>query len=385
MEAQESSKRRRPVRMLSWRPLMLWYGTAFVFCIAGAFAHDKLFTTEIWRRWAETKYDPGLLHLTPVWSDVGRAVVGLWLSILGLIWLDVVSSRHERRINELRLAPYELVTMSVLWTCALFFAYYVLPVNFFFECTSLVSTGFIKGPVQFSLGEVWWSYVLYSPYVIGLWVGMVYPIFFFFVRSIRADYGRWIALDRNAEEIDSENADESTVTEVWDLWLRRYHVLKNVAVHYVPVLIFISVLVIFEKMIFHVSATRHGDDYGLAALSLMLLPAAVITAIVFTMLYSRQREQTEVWFSNVADLAERRHDRKLRAAAHEKLAQLDTHSDLKFLWNVLTSRGILLTFIFGIGNIALQYAFPTVLQAFTGTGAPVQATSQPSAAYHRKR
>ncbi|MEA2688264.1 MAG: hypothetical protein QOD51_871, partial [Candidatus Eremiobacteraeota bacterium] len=229
----------RPV--LTWPQIYLWYGTAFVLCVIGAVFHDSLFRTDIWNKWAETRAGSALIPIRPVWSDIGRASAGLVFSMFGVAQLQIMAQR--RQISGLCLARYELVILSVATTSALFFALYVLPANFFIECTGLVSSGVIKGPVTFTFPDIWKSYVLYLPYVLGLWLGMVFPVFFFFLRSIRHDVRSWKALSENARQV-RQRTGQDALDEVWRLWLRRYHVLKDVATHYVPVLTFVAALLV---------------------------------------------------------------------------------------------------------------------------------------------
>jgi hypothetical protein len=337
----------------------LWYATAFALCVIGAFAHDRLFTLDIWNKWAATRYTAGSSHLLPVWADIGRAALGFLVSFWGLQWLDVVSERDDRKIGEFGFAPHEVVMTSVAVTVALFFAYYVLPVNFYFECQSLVSAGVISRSVAFTPYDIWKSYVLYSPYVLGLWVGMVYPVFFFFIRSIRTDYVVWKLSGATARTIAGRTT-KKDIDQVWTSWLGRHHVLKQVAEHYVPVVTFVLLLIIFESAFFHVSATRTGDRSGLAALSLMLLPALIISAILFTRLYASERKATETWLEKVV---KRSPDFPVRSAAQQKIRELETFSDLKFFLGVVSSRGYTLVVCLAVTNLALGSLFPNVWQS----------------------
>src|ERR1700760_2134192 len=134
--------------------------------------HDVLFTSDAWNQWAATRYAPGSWHLSPVWSDIGRALTGFLLSMVGLQWLEIMPASYPRTINGMRLAPYELVLISVAVTSALFFAYFVLPSNFYMESIGRAASGVLKTSAPIAYGDVWRSYALYSPYVLGLWLGM---------------------------------------------------------------------------------------------------------------------------------------------------------------------------------------------------------------------
>jgi hypothetical protein len=294
--------------------------------------------------------------------------------MFGVAQLQIMAQR--RQMSGLRLARYELVILSVATTSALFFALYVLPANFFIECTGLVSSGVIKGPVTFTFPDIWKSYVLYLPYVLGLWLGMVFPVFFFFLRSIRHDVRSWKALSENARQV-RQRTGQDALDEVWRLWLRRYHVLKDVATHYVPVLTFVAALLVLEWCLFHVSATSMGDASGAVAMSLMLLPALLISLIVFTRLYANELEQTENWLREMAD---QRDDPALESAASEKLKELESYSSSNFFWAVLGSRGYVIMVAFVIANASVTNALPTIWQTVTGTHSGSQITAQPTPA-----
>jgi hypothetical protein len=346
-------------RTLTWRHLYVWYVVAFALCVIGAVGHDYLFTPDVWKRWAELRARPTALGMSPMWSDIARAGVGFVLSMLGLQWLDVMSERHARTLNRLRFSRAEIVLISVAVTAALFFAFSVLPSSFFIECLQLVSTGAIKAAVPFTYGEIWRSYAAYAPYVLGLWLGMVFPIFFFFLRSIRDDVQLWSKLSADVERFD-DRTDRDALDAVWLLWLERRDVLKVIATHYLPVLTFVGMLLLLEKLAFRVSSTTTGEVSGLAAMSLMLLPASVISLYVFTVRYAREYHRTERWLRDFKEHA--RGDPALTSAALEKINALEAHSSMGFFWVVLLSRGYVLGICFALVNFAFANSVPSIFQ-----------------------
>lgn len=357
---QSSATRTSKATTFTWRAVWIWYTAAFAFCIIGALAHDRLFTSDIWNAWAATRTGSSV-HLLPLWSDIGRAAVGFVLSFWTLQSLDIVSENDETKIDSVAFSPHELVVTAVAVTAALFSAYYVLPANFYLECRDLVSANLISRSVTFTPGDIWKSYVLYSPYVLGLWLGMVYPVFFFFIRRIRTDYAVWKFSGESARTVAGRPT-KKAIDVVWTSWLGRHRVLKRVAAHYLPVLTFAVFLVIFEEAFFHVSATRIGDGSGLAALSLMLLPALVISTILFTKQYARERKQTQTWLENVANESAG----YVWSDANQKLRELESFSDVRFFWGVVASRGYTLVICLAVANLALGSFLPNVWQSLKG-------------------
>jgi hypothetical protein len=120
-----------------------------------------------------------------------------------------------------------------------------------------------------------------------------------------------------------------------------------------------------------------GDASGAVAMSLMLLPALLISLIVFTRLYANELEQTENWLREMAD---QRDDPALESAASEKLKELESYSSSNFFWAVLGSRGYVIMVAFVIANASVTNALPTIWQTVTGTRSGSQIMAQPTPA-----
>jgi len=340
----------------SWRTLIVpWYLISLALCLLGAIGHDWLFPPEVWNEWAASQAPLKVAHLPPLWCDNGRAFVAFSLALCGIRWLEVSSERRGGTLESMELARYEVAIISAAGTTVLFFAYYALPANFYLECTKLVAAGRIHA-TPFTFGQIWLSYVLYSPYVIGLWLGIVFPIFFFLIRSVRDDVREWKNTCESVRRTESTGA--TALEEVWRCWHRKYDILKIIATHYVPLVIFILLLSVFERSLFAASATALGEGVGSAAMYAMLLAALAISVAVFALYYARERGAIENWLRSFRD---KNKDSPLENAAAEKLKELENYSELNFFWAVLTSRGFVLTFLFGVANTSLGNVMPSLL------------------------
>ena len=337
-------------------------------CVVGAVLHDYLFATPIWRQWASIEQARNHIALPLLWSDVLRAAAGAALSILGLRWLDVTSELEGRTINALRLARYEWISSLTAIVVAVYIAYFALPKNFFKTCADLVASRTIDGPLP-PYGDISASYILYSPYVLGLWLGMLFPVCLFFIRSILDDRRTWRSLGDSSGDYPDQH-DKAALEKVWLSWVKRYDVLKLVATHYVAVVIFLAVLLLLEIYLFHSSATPLGEGLGGIAMLVMFFAALVASALMFDTPYAKERARTEVWLRNFWTRCD---DEGLKLLVSEKLKQLEEYSELDFLWAVLKSRGYTLTLCVSILYVSFVNWLPSIGPPFSvGEKTPIQ-------------
>lgn len=370
MAGAESSILRQPktarAQRLTWRNVYFWYGAAFFSCVIGAYLHDSVFTSDIFEQWAILRSSDATFHLTRTWSDILRASGALIASLFALRQMDALSGNHRRAFNYKSIGKLELALIAVAVTAALFVAFDVLPTHFYIGLVTLISQHTLITSEPFTYTDIWHSYVPYSFYVIGLWLGMAFPVFFFLVRSIDEDRRHWKRLGDDASSAARETTTEA-LSALMNTWHDRRLILLEVATHYVSVLIPLAILILLEAFFFKGSATAFADRAGYIALSLMLLPALAISTGVFSVLYVRELKNTEDGLRSFIARCGRKNE-TVKAAAHKHLEELEKCSVLDFISSVLKTRNCVLIIIVSFGQFfVFSLWLPTKIPVFTKT------------------
>ncbi len=179
----------QPRDAITWRSILLWYVGAIALAVAGSYLAYGPFTSDSWRHWAEST------RTNVVFLDTSRVVIAALLALFALHNLDVIPSlaSRRRRINSRRLERNEWIVVGVFAALFVLCAYYVLPENFkhlyALQIKSHQVTPSVSDPLSF--GQIFGPYFPYSLYVAGLWLGIVFPVLFFLIRSVRCDLDAW--------------------------------------------------------------------------------------------------------------------------------------------------------------------------------------------------
>ncbi len=305
-------------KRISWPEILGWYIAMLGICIVTAYLHDVVFTSPIWEEWAKLRSATTLIHLTRFPADSLRAASALVASLFALYMMDAVTQGKRRIINRRELGRFEFAVTSAAISSALLIAFGILPLHFYADLVQLVQDGKLPPYSAVHLGEIYKVYFPYSFYVMALWLGMAFPVALFFARSIRADREQWKADSKQMPEVAS--FDQPALDELMGTWYKRFRILKEVATHYVAVLVPLTFLIVLEEKVFQVAASQFAERSGYAALSLMLLPALVTSLFVFGILYAIEFGRVKKFLETVD---EETTDKALKSNISQKIFELE--------------------------------------------------------------
>ena len=275
----------QPGEVITWRSILFWYGAAIALAVAGSYLAYGPLTSDSWHRWAVST------RTNVVFLDTSRVVIAALLALFALHNLDVIPSlaSRRRRINGRFLEPYERIVVGVFVALFLLCAYYVLPENFkhlyALQIANHQVTPSVSDPLSF--GEIFGPYIPYSLYVAGLWLGIVFPVLFFLIRSVRYDLHAWKRL-QGALDVIVPN-DKLTRSAVASLVIASNDVLsllKESAGRYLPIFLVVITMVLVEELSpLKRSVLEQSADIGKLLLWLLWIPTLIVSIALFTILY----------------------------------------------------------------------------------------------------
>jgi hypothetical protein len=306
-----------------------WYLGALSFSVAGTkLAYSELLSSAAWRCWS----GPG------AWKrDSMLAFVAALLAMF-LLW-NMQAFSAEQKGRKSRFIPshlygYEWVLLAAAVFFLLIYNFRIVPNKFREELparmSSLSNTFYVAGDsfsgslhagvlslsqepsecrdLESKIGidyyhQIIRPYYVYIFYSIGFWVAIVMPIFLFLVRCVSADWGQWKERRRSLGECVSKACDVKDWgvqdrTEVFErllLSLQDYVVgLKGVAEQYVPVLLGVSLLLLYYQMTpSSQTVTDLSVEYGKFAVWLLLGPALLTCIIIVALGYQNAAHKAE--------------------------------------------------------------------------------------------
>jgi hypothetical protein len=143
-------------------------------------------------------------------------------------------------------------------------------------------------------------YFPYLLHVLGLWGGIVVPIFLLLVRSVSADWDQW---EENRTKLERfvlkaqqpEIKDRIIVFDGLLVSLQDYVVaLKGVAEQYVPILLGVSLILLYEQITpSSETVTPAAIEFGKLAVWLLLGPALLTCIVIVALGYQKAAHEAE--------------------------------------------------------------------------------------------
>src|ERR1700733_1859334 len=147
--------------------------------------------------------------------------------------------------------------------------------------------------------QIFRPYFPYLGYTSGLWIGIAFPVLLFLIRGALEDRAasaeRWSRLDRAAAAAESSTPlpDIHTFEELFVSFQNHVAGLKAISERYVPVLLAISITLIYEQLTpSHETATPQAVDSAKIALWAILGPAAAFCISMAAVGYQRASRMT---------------------------------------------------------------------------------------------
>lgn len=282
-------------KALTWRTVFAWYLIALALCIAGTYlAYSGPLSSDSWRQWGAQS------GVYPPTYDALRAVFSAGLALFALYCLGVVSDAEDpskRNIGTLTLSKNERWLVALVILLTVIFAFFFLPFRFQNNYWTLLQQHEVRPRVgdPLSFRQIWQPYWFpYSLYVCGLWLGMVAPVLFVLVRSIGWD---WPQLRNQESQL---RLDEGAPVNVQTVFGFRHssteylESLKSTATRYIALFLIIITMMLLEQLTYlHCSVSEEASDWGKALLWLLLVPAFLISIVVFMFSYESGKKKSE--------------------------------------------------------------------------------------------
>lgn len=312
----------------------IWYLVALVCSSAGSrLAYSDLLASEAWQCWSSRT----------AWKrDSALAAVATLLAIF-LLW-NMRAFTREQRTSKEPFAPssfhrYEWMLLAVATILLLALNFFILPHSFRLglqERMALLSQkpgcNDLSQVVPYDFQQILRPYFPYLLHVLGLWVGIVMPIFLFLIRCVSCDWDQWKE-NRSKLETYVLKAQKSTIhnrVEVFDglsVSLQDYVVaLKGIAEQYVPILLGVSLILLYEQITPSVeTVTPAAVDIGKLAVWLLLGPALLACIVIVALGYQKAAHKAELGLRALVGTSPRIED--------EDLLKRITEARSKLIWD----------------------------------------------------
>jgi hypothetical protein len=311
-----------------------WYSVSLGLSIAGTYlAYSDALGSKAWQCWTSPT----------AWKrDSALAVVATALVIF-LLW-NMGTFAIGRKTPKTLFIPsnfrlYEWLLLGTAGLLLLVLNFLVLPGIFRADLHAKLSV-LAASPGCSDLSKVFaddYRQIVrpYIPYVLnplGLWVGIVMPIFLQLIRSVFKDLRVWRI---NRARLDSyvskaKRVGDTNGTSIFNglvISLQNYVVaLKAIAEEYVPILLGVSLILLYEQITPTVATTTSFSvDLGKFAVWLLLGPALVTCIVIVALGYQRATQRTEVALKALA--------RNPSSAADSDLVKRIAETRSKLIWD----------------------------------------------------
>jgi hypothetical protein len=268
-------------------------------------AYSDLLSSEAWQCWS-----------TPTaWKrDSALAVVATLLAIF-LLWnmqaFGAEQIGKKGRFVPSHLKRYEWAIVAATVLLLLIYTFVILP-NSFREglCARMTSLSQKPGCADLErkimtddYHQIMQPYNVYVLHVLGLWCGVVLPVFLFLIRCVSVDWDQWKERRSRLEEYvakanTSGVEDRAEVFEGLVISLQDYVVgLKTVAERYVPILLGVSLILLYEQMTpSSQTVTDAAVESGKLAVWLLMGPSLLTCIIIVALGYQKAAHNAESGF-----------------------------------------------------------------------------------------
>jgi len=288
---------------LSWISAVGWYLAAGAIAAVGTrLAYGGPLSSDAWRCWSGPN----------AWErDVARLVVASILALFMLWNMDAFAGEWKDQKDHylfFRLRRYEWVTLLLVIAVLLLVTLQVnrqdfrtgLPARAALQQSAYCRD--IESRVSANqFGQILKPYFPYLLYVFGLWIGVVLPVFLVLLRRLRADWEHWkesrSRLDDSVKTLSQSHLNSPTFETLLLAFQDHIIGVKEVAERYVPVLLAISLILLYEQLTTSKqTVTPPAVELGKLALWLLLGPVLIACVTMVAIGYQNAAHKVESGF-----------------------------------------------------------------------------------------
>jgi hypothetical protein len=290
--------------------IVVRYVISFTICMMGSLlAYHGPLSSDAWRFW-----DGGLAWIKDTIRAFVCALAGLFmLANMNAAVRPNPKADADPKLTSLRLRPAERI---VLWLFICFLVYAtVFPLREDFERTLIMPPRNYTGPLNF--GNIWMPYFPYFFYILGLWIGIGFPVLIFLGRNVRLDRDWWLRARSDLDkvcfrEFKVENNPQEDATQDIGVAFQDFAIgLRSIGERYLPVSLSVCLLLLYEQLTpSNKTVTGTAGDWGKLTLWLLLGPSLVVCFFLVALGYQRAARKVEIGFRSLAEAAKSTPDGK---------------------------------------------------------------------------
>ena len=344
------------IRPVHYRLGLAYFAVAVAACtLSSLLTYQGPLASKPWTCWA------GELGELAWIRDGLRALVAAALAFCALAQMDAFAAegpRSWRAFSTIFPSPGAELRATILLT--------VLAI----ASVPLLGTDFKQGlperckgvPIGSEMREIWAPYVLYLPYIVILWIGIVFPILLYLWRWVSQDL-RWrtevaqelrVAFASLPESLQEKTRAFEHMRVAFEAYVLR---LRETAERYVSVLVLVTIALLYEQTTAsHRTGTDLAADIGKIALWLLLGPALFSFIVVVATGYQRTARRFEQVLTNIIGSLDRQGadagllDRMLKARGEIVWER----SAAAFIVSVVKSATVAMPLLFALGGYVVS-------------------------------
>jgi len=266
------------------RGVLLWFLLVLVVSTLGTyFSYHGVFSSEASRQWAKHQ------RANPITMDVSRVLLSAGAALL-IVWnLGVFNARRTSEEPDLlciALRRYERWIFGIVTTLLLASAFVFQPLYGFKK--EVIDLGLPSQPAFDQLVKPYFPYTLY---MLGLWVGIVLPVFLVFIRSLVSDVDRG---KRSREVLGTNRGDVNVTQLVFQQFVADFEdyfiFLKEAAERYLSVFLLLIIVLWVEQITpLESSATHFASEIVKTILWVFWIPAMLLSVYLLVKVYDDAR------------------------------------------------------------------------------------------------
>jgi hypothetical protein len=335
-----------PSDELHWRVVVWWLAGTVTVATLGAYLAYGPLSSAAWQCWSGQT----------AWKrDSLRVLLSAILALLLLRNMGVISLEARRSVFKLK--RLEVIVLLLVFAVLIAAELTALSDSF---VANLPSRGCTLPTAAEKYRQIYFPYLPYTLYMVALWIGIVFPVLLFLVRSVQADLlwsrNNWMVLQDSIAQARApeSNALARTYRELVLRFEDYVLGLKAIAQRYIPVIFAVSIILFYEQLTpSSRTVTQAAVEGGKVGLWILLGPTLVVCLVLVVYRYQLASEATVLGLSAVA--ANPAADDSLFDSALERRSNLSwERGAFQFVLSLFQSATFTIAFLVAVSSYALS-------------------------------